>query len=84
MENVCNEPSNAELFFNFPTKHQLLLDAGNFLLNRRNSFAELYKKLDACGKVNILHEISFFHTKISLNNFDLGLWPPLIQEIPSL
>ena len=67
MENVCNEPSNAELFFNFPTKHQLVVngDADNFILKKRYSFVELYKKLDECGRVSIVYEISFFILNIA-------------------
>ena len=58
VENVCNEPSNAELFFNFPTKHQLVVngDADDYILKKRNSFVELYEKLDECGKVSIVYE----------------------------
>ena len=67
VENVCNEPSNAELFFNFPTKHQLVVngDADNYILNKRKNFVELYKKLDECGKVSIVYEINFFIQNIA-------------------
>ena len=71
VENVCNEPSNAELFFNFPTKHQLVVngDADNYILKKRNSFVELYEKLNKCGKVSKVYKQSF-----SCKNIAKLLW----------
>ena len=90
VEKVCNEPSNAELFFNFPTKHRLVVNGGanNFILSKRNSFVKLYKKLDECGKVSI-DTTYFFHIKIWLSYilwliyFGVCFTAFLVQKMPN-